>query len=105
MNFINVPGMKGVQTLVGSWGQIIGGLLFSLAEFVKLVTDCVSGATALDICVNNFPLVIGGLVVAFNGLSQLGLGSKVEEVKATTKDIQSTTNSTEKTVDTIEKAV
>lgn len=85
MNLLNIPGLNGYKTAIGAWTQILGGLLYALAELLKLVTDCLNGATALDACFNNLPTLVMGVVVAANGLGQLGIGSKVENVKATVK--------------------
>ncbi len=105
MNFVNVPGMKGIQTQVASWTQIIGGLLYALAELLHVVSGCLSGDIAIAQCFDSVPALFIAVAVAANGLGTLGLGSKVEEVKDTTKEIKDTTTSTEKTVDVIEKAV
>lgn len=100
MNLL-LPLPKGWNTAVGSYAQIIGGLLYALAELVRMIGLCVSGESPLDTCFNSFPTLIMGVVVAANGLSQIGLGAKVEDVKADTKSIKTTGESTEKTVEAI----
>lgn len=101
---MNVPGLKGVQTQIGSWTQIIGGLFYALAELFKLIADCANGVSALNACFDQLPTMVVGVIIAANGLSQLGIGSKVEDVKSTTKQIKSATKATAETVSNIENS-
>lgn len=80
-----LPFPKGWNTAVAGYAQVIGGLLYSLAELVKMIGLCVGGVSPLDVCFDSFPSLIVGVVVAANGLGQLGLGAKSEEIKTEIK--------------------
>lgn len=83
MNLLN-PLPKGMNTVVGGWTQLIGGLFLALAQLFQMVTDCLNGALSLSACIDSLPPLVVAVAVAGNGLAQLGLGSKVEEVKEAT---------------------
>lgn len=88
---------KGMNTVVAGWTQIIGGLLFALSELLRVATSCLNGTFDLGMCIDALPPLVIAVAVAANGLGQLGLGGKVEEVKEVSK-------STEATVDTIKES-
>ena len=82
INFYNPPFLGKFKTIVGSYTQIIAGLLMSVVELLNLVNDCVNGATGFEACLNNLPLAFMGVVAAANGLAQLGIGHKIEKQNA-----------------------
>lgn len=82
MSLFNIPGMDGIKTAVAGWAQIIGAFLFALTQLVQLVADCLNGVTALDACIDRFPALVAAVVVAANGLGYLGVGDKIEKLKA-----------------------
>lgn len=101
---MNIPGLKGMQTAIASWLQIIGGLLFALSELFRVLNECLIGTLGLSQCFDAVPPLAIAVAIAANGLGTLGLGSKVEDVKTTAKKIEATGKSTEKTVEAIEEA-
>lgn len=84
MNLFNIPGLNGLKTVIGSWTQIICGLLLAVVDLLKAVNDCVSGATAFDVCLNTLPVLFMGVIAAANGLANLGLGHKLEKLRNAT---------------------
>ncbi len=93
--------MKGYQTAIASWLQIIGGLLFALSELFRVLTECLTGSLDIGDCFDALPPLAIAVAIAANGLGTLGLGSKVEEVKDTTKKIETKAKATDKVVDEI----
>lgn len=81
MNLL-APFPKGTNTIIAGYTQIIGGLLFALSELLKVVTACLDGSFAISMCIDSLPPLVIAVAVAANGLGQLGLGGKVEEVNA-----------------------
>ncbi len=81
MNMLN-PLPKGWNTIIAGWTQIIGGILVAIAELLRVATDCLNGVMTISQCIDSLPPLVIAVAVAANGLGQLGIGSKVEEVKA-----------------------
>lgn len=75
----NLPGMDGYKTRVGAWAQLIAALLLAVSQLIAAANDCLQGVTALQACANSLPVLFGAVIVAGNGLAQLGLGHKLEK--------------------------
>ncbi len=82
MNLFDIPGLNGLKTIIGSYLQLICGLLLSVVELLKATNDCLNGVTALGICFNSLPVLFLGVIAAGNGLAQLGLGHKLVKIQA-----------------------
>lgn len=79
MNLLNIPGLSGLKTIIGSYVQLVAGLLLALAELLHMAADCLSGMAPLDACLDKLPMLFLGVVAAANGLMGLGLGHKIEK--------------------------
>ena len=75
-----IPGIDGYKRLIGSWVQIISGLLMSIVQLLSGINDCIQGAAALDVCFNTLPLLFMGVIAAANGIAQLGLADKQQQI-------------------------
>ncbi len=95
------PFPNGTNTMIAGYTQLIGGLLFALSELLKVATQCLNGALTVSMCVDALPPLVIAVAVAANGLGQLGLGNKVEQVKADTKEIKATSAVTAVAVDAV----
>ncbi len=98
------PFPHGTNTKIAGWTQIIGGLLFALSELLKVATQCLDGSLTVSMCIDAMPPLVIAVAVAANGLGQLGIGNKVEAVKADTNAIKSTSSDTSAAVDQIQVA-
>jgi hypothetical protein len=78
---ITFPSLTGYKTKIAGYTQIIGGVLYALAEFLKLATDCLNGIVPLDACIQHIPTAAIAVAIAANGLGQLGIGHKIERLK------------------------
>ena len=53
MNLFDIPGLNGLKTAIGSWTQIICGLLLALVELLKAVSDCLSFGSCAENSAND----------------------------------------------------
>ncbi len=72
-----IPGLKNFKTIVGSYTQMICGLLVAVVALLNGVIDCLGGVSPLDVCLNRLPMLFLGVMAAANGLANLGLGHKL----------------------------
>lgn len=76
------PGLNKWKTIIGSYAQMIAGILMAIVELIKTFVDCWNGSVTLDSCFQTLPMLFMGVVAAANGLATLGIGHKIEKQNA-----------------------
>ena len=73
MSLIDLSALRGYRTVIGSWTQIVSGILLAISQLAVVVNECAQGTIDFASCIDKIPAAALGVGIAANGLSQLGI--------------------------------
>lgn len=72
----------GSKTVLGARLLMAGGVMLALATFISMLGNCISGTLDLGVCMQKLPEAGLAVISAGSGIGILGIGHKLERLKA-----------------------